>query len=270
MIFTSVALRILRVRCPQCGAEFTLDVTAALLSEAAQSPMGLAGVALPHGDHVLVVYVDSSGGERGARVFRSFQLTATKQMSEVLVPSEALRGLRNIGGFTVELGKLGVKLVHTAGRATLLVRGKRGDTSIELELVRSLDYQAVKPWLEMLVEVVDTSYSVETADYVNSLKVLDLLLEERPFVYARQVLWLIANSSIIKTRLRMPEAQLVKMLKPSTIFERYGGGFVARVLDSGEARLRELLMTESPQLLLSSAEAVLSLYRRGIIDLVVA
>ncbi|MEM0377586.1 MAG: hypothetical protein QXI90_07435, partial [Thermofilum sp.] len=269
VIFTSFTLKVLKVRCPQCGTEFTLDVTTAVLNEASQSPMGLAGVALPHGDHVLVVYVDSSGGERGLRVFKSFQMPAARQMTEVLVPSDALKGLRNIGGFTIELGKLGLRLTSPAGRAALLLKGRKGDTSIELELVRNLDYQAARPWLEMLLEVIDTSYSIEVADYVNSLRVLDVLLEERPFVYARQVLWLVANSSIVKTRLRMPEAQLVRTLKPSAIFERYGGGFVSRVLESGEARLRELLTAESPQLLLSSAEAILALYRRGAVDLVV-
>lgn len=262
-------MKVLKVRCPQCGSEFVLDITATLLSEAAQNPMGLAGIALPHGDHVLVVYVDSSGGERGVRVFKSFQAPAARRVTEFLVPDNALRGLRNIGGFTAELGKLGVKLKASTGKAALLLRGRKGDSSMELELVRSLEYQVVAPWLDMLLEVMDTSYSSEVADYVNAVKALDLLIEEKPFTYARQVLWLIANSSIIKTRLRMPEAQLVRSLKPSIIFERYNGGFISRVLESGETRLRELLTTESPQLLFSSAEALLSLYRRGIIDLVV-
>ena len=262
-------MRVLKVRCPSCGDTFTLEVRPELLAEAAASPIGLAGLAVPHGDHVMVVYVDSSGGERGVRVFKSLLVGVGKGLADLTVPPTLLAGLRNIGGFVAELGKLGIRLRASSGAAAVTLRARKGGTSLELEFTSDVSYQAAKPWLELFLDVVDTSYSNEPLDYVNAVRVLDLLLEEKPFTYARQILWLLTNSSTITVRMRAPEMRLVRELRPSLLFERYNGNFIARVLESGGLRLSDLLASENPQLLLSSAEAVLALYRRGVVDLVV-
>ena len=265
----SIAVRILKVRCPACGSEQAIQVTPEVLKEAEQNPLGLAGLAFPHGDHVLVVYLDRLGGERGARVFKLFQQPAARGLVEVRVPPSELQGLRNIGGFWAELGRLGVRLSSTASTSAVSLRARKGETTLELELNRDIGYQTARPWLEMLLEAFDTSYSSELRDYVNAVKALDLLLEEKPFEYARQVLWLLSNASVITIRLRMPEARLIRELRPTLLFERYDGGFVLKVLESSGSTVGELLSGVLPQVLFASAEAILALHRRGAIDLVV-
>lgn len=67
------AVRALKLKCPQCGRESAIQVGEDTLAAAAASQTGLVGVADYHGDHVLVVYVDSEGRDRGVRVFRALQ-----------------------------------------------------------------------------------------------------------------------------------------------------------------------------------------------------
>uniref|UniRef100_A0A7J3X568 Uncharacterized protein n=2 Tax=Thermofilum pendens TaxID=2269 RepID=A0A7J3X568_THEPE len=265
----SIAIKVLKVRCPACDSEHIIQVTPEVLREADQNPLGLTGLAFPHGDHVLVVYVDRLGGERGTRVFRLFQQPAARGFAEVRVPPSELQGLRNIGGFWVELGRLGVRVGTEPSASAVSLKAKKGATTLELDFNRDIGYQTARLWLEMLLDAFDTSYSSELRDYVNAVKALDLLLEEKPFEYARQVLWLLSNASTITIRLRMPEARLLREVRPSLFFERYDGGFVLKVLESSGSTVGELLSGALPQVLFSSAEAILALHRRGVIDLVV-
>ncbi|GGP20677.1 hypothetical protein GCM10007981_09720 [Thermocladium modestius] len=48
-----------RVKCPKCGREHSIMVNPSLLEEAAKG--GLAQIAIPCGDHVLLAYVDRYG-----------------------------------------------------------------------------------------------------------------------------------------------------------------------------------------------------------------
>ncbi len=53
-----------RVKCPKCGREHSITVNPSLLEEAAKG--GLAQIAIPCGDHVLLAYVDRYGMVRRA------------------------------------------------------------------------------------------------------------------------------------------------------------------------------------------------------------
>ena len=53
-----------RVKCPKCGREHSIMVNPSLLEEAAKG--GLAQIAIPCGDHVLLAYVDRYGMVRRA------------------------------------------------------------------------------------------------------------------------------------------------------------------------------------------------------------
>uniref|UniRef100_A0A7C3SLH1 Uncharacterized protein n=1 Tax=Thermofilum pendens TaxID=2269 RepID=A0A7C3SLH1_THEPE len=266
----SVTVKVLKARCPVCGREHAIQVTHEILREAEQNPLGLAGLAFPHEDHVLVVYLDRLGGERGTRAFRLLEQPVARGFTEVRVPPTELQGLRNIEGFWVELGRLGVRVSSESSVSAISLKARRGETTLELNLSRDIGYQTAKPWLELLLEAFDTSYSSELRDYVNAVKALDLLLEEKPFEYARQVLWLLSNASTIAIRLRIPEVHLLKEIRPSLFFERYDGDFVLKVLESGGSTVGKLLSGVLPQVLFSSAETILSLHRRGVIDLVIA
>jgi len=60
-------LGLVSVRCPRCGGRVLVSVEPRVVEEARASPAGLAAVAVPHGDHALLVYFDADGRERGVR-----------------------------------------------------------------------------------------------------------------------------------------------------------------------------------------------------------
>jgi len=53
-----------RVRCPRCGRDLEFPLAPDVVKQAREAPDGLARVALPHDDHVLVVQVDQFGAVR--------------------------------------------------------------------------------------------------------------------------------------------------------------------------------------------------------------
>lgn len=260
-------IRTVKLRCPRCGTEVSLQITPDIVEEALSNPLGLAGVAYPHGDHVLVAYFDRNGGERGVRVFSTLQ-TPDKGVFEVSLLGDELRGLRNISGFSVLSKKLNMKMSFLSQSSTTLKVSGR-DTVVEVDFRRDFGYQILRGWLEILLDVFENSYSTDPSDYINTIRIFDIMLEEKPFAYAKQVFWLVANASTITSKVRLPEAILLKKYRPTIIFEKYNGEFVSRVVDSNEIRVSEALGKDNPQILFSNAEALLSLYRRGVIDLVI-
>jgi len=50
-----------RVRCPRCGRDLEFPLTPDVIRQAREAPDGLARVALPHDNHVLVVQIDQFG-----------------------------------------------------------------------------------------------------------------------------------------------------------------------------------------------------------------
>ncbi len=261
-------VRIAKIKCPRCGSEFPVNISTNVLEEAKVNPLGLAGVAVPHSDHVLVAYFDRNGDERGVRVFSILQ-APEKGVFEVNIPEGDVKGLRNIAGFIIESRKLNLRLKYSARTTSTAIKVSALDTTLEVDFQRDISYHHVKAWLELLVDVFENSYSTLPADYVNAVRVFDIMVEEKPFTYAKQIFWLIANASTITIRPRLPESLLIKKYRPTILYEKYNGGFVSRAVDSVGLRVSEVLGTEMPQILYSYAETLLSLYRRGVIDLVI-
>ncbi|MEZ0346695.1 MAG: hypothetical protein ABWK01_09105 [Infirmifilum sp.] len=265
---TAQIIKVAKVTCPRCGSQFSIELTPEILAEVESNPLGLAGVALPHGDHVLVVYFDRNGGERGVRVFSLLQ-KQEKGFYEVKMERESLKGMRNISGFLIELRKLNLRLIYLQESTPITVRLSGRDIGLELTFQKDFSYQKVRGWLELLLDVFEGSYSASPSDYVNTLRILDVMLEENPFAYAKQVFWLVSNASTITIKSRLPESHLLKKYRPTILYEKYNGLFITRVVDSNGIKVSELLTETNPQILFSYSEAILSLYRRGVVDLVI-
>jgi len=63
-----IGLRVLRVRCPKCNGQILTEIRPEVMLDAKNSPSGLTAVAVPHSDHVLLIYIDANGHMRGLRV----------------------------------------------------------------------------------------------------------------------------------------------------------------------------------------------------------
>ena len=82
----------LKVKCPRCGREFTIEVDRRLLESARENPSGLHPVALPHEDHVLIAYIDENGNLRRLEAFPSVRTEAPPSEPEY-IPVPRPRGL---------------------------------------------------------------------------------------------------------------------------------------------------------------------------------
>jgi truncated hemoglobin YjbI len=261
-------VRVFKIRCPACNIVETVEVNDKILIDAQSNPLGLAGVAFPHDNHVLIVYIDRNGEERGTRVFSLLQPVA-KGFYQVKVPDEWLRGLRNIAGFTVESKRINYRISGYLRQPSSSIKVYKGETTLEVDFARDISYQQARSWLELLAEALDTSFSFNQADYVNAIRLLDVLIEEKPFEYIKQVFWLITNASNITVKVHEREAMLARKYRPMILFDKHNGGFINRVMEVSNTKVSQLLGLENPQIIYSYIEALLSLQRRKIIDLVV-
>jgi hypothetical protein len=261
-------VRAFKIKCPSCNSIETVEVDEKVLYEAQSNPLGLAGIAFSHEDHVLIVYIDRNGGERGTRIFPLLQPTA-KGFYQATVPTEWLRGLRNISGFTVESRRINYRITGYLKPSTSSIKVRKGETSLEIDFTRDISYHSAKSWMELLVEALDSSFSTNQADYINAIRLLDVLVEEQPFEYVKQVFWLITNASNISVKVRERESLLARKYRPMIIYEKYDGGFINKVLEASRIKVSQLVGLENPQVIYSYIEALLSLQRRRVIDLVI-
>lgn len=265
---TSIGINLLKIRCPRCGRESVVQVDEKILEEARSNPLGLAGVVETHDDHAIVVYIDRNGNERGIRIYSLLKKGVTKPYSEFAIPSQELEKMRNISGFIIYLKKLSIVIKGYTDSIRESYKAVKDNTVLEIDFKEDLPYKTIKHWTQLVVEAMNTSYSDNPKDYLNAIKILDVMLEERPFIYASKVFWLVTNASILTMKTKLPEKLLLKKYRPSIIYEMYEAPFINQVIELPQERVDVLIDTGNPQIMFSRAEALLSLYRRGIIDLV--
>lgn len=266
---TSVALNILKVKCPKCGRESIIQVDETIIEEARSNPLGMAGVVEIHGDHALIIYIDRNGNERGMRIYSLLKKDVTKHYTEFTISPKELEKMRNVAGFILHLKKLGIMIKGYTGPMHDSYKAAKENAVLEIDFKEDIPYKTIKHWTQMVVEAINTSYSDNPKDYLNAIKILDVMLEERPFIYANKVFWLVTNASTLTMKTKLPEKLLLKNYRPSIIYERYEVPFINHIIELPQEKVDVLINTENPQIMFSRAEAVLSLYRRGIIDVVI-
>ena len=57
-----------RIKCTKCLEEVRIPITEEVMERAKASPSGITSVAVDHGNHVVLVYLDSEGKERGTEI----------------------------------------------------------------------------------------------------------------------------------------------------------------------------------------------------------
>lgn len=86
------------VTCPKCSKTFNIEVPPGTLAAAASNPLKAAAIRVPHGDHELIVFVDTEG--RVVRTEWSSQVSESviNRVIEVPVPSASAPEPRGLSG----------------------------------------------------------------------------------------------------------------------------------------------------------------------------
>ncbi len=258
--------RVIKTRCPRCGRDIVVNIGPDILEEARRNPLGMAGVVELHGDHAAVVYIDRNGNERGVRVY-SVLARGAEEYTVFTLPPAALEGFTNISGFSLTLKKLKMKIQAMLGEEGVFLHAVKGDAELMLDFKKDFEWGVVKRLAGVLVDTIDTSYSENPNDYLNAIRILDVILKEPNFLYSQEVFWLVTNASTLMVTTRLPEAMLFKKYRPSMLFERYDAHFLAEVADIPRENVAKLLKVGNPYAVYSRADALLAMYKRGIVDI---
>ena len=265
----TVTVNIIRTKCPKCRRESIVSVDESLLQEALQNPLGMVGVVEIHGDHALVIYIDRNGHERGKRIYPLLKTAERGPYTEYKISADELARLKNISGFALDLKRLHILIKGYVQDLKDSYKISSENAVLEIDFNEELSYKVIKHWTKLVFDAINTSYSDNPNDYLNAIKILDVVLDEQPFIYANKVFWLITNASTLTMRSRLPEKMLLQKYRPSIIYERYEQQFINHVVSLPQEKVYNLLSGDNPQIMFARAEALLSLYRRGVIDLVV-
>lgn len=249
-------VRLLKLKCPQCGRESALQVREDSLAAASTSPTGLVGIADYHGDHVLVVYVDGEGRDRGVRVFRALQ------RGEVIRVNPAYLTYMNvIAGFRVSFG--GWSLECFPGSPRTLLRVTRGESLLEMEL-RSLERAASSvDWGDSFLAALSRVGQPDPGELLLSILLLDSSIQFPPSPFATRMFEVSLKSRRLVVRVDPGAAELLREYVSRIPW------LSTRLIDYAVSvngwRLVDAVLGPDPLTIRERLTTILSLERRGVV-----
>ncbi|RLE88178.1 MAG: hypothetical protein DRJ67_02845 [Thermoprotei archaeon] len=252
------AVRVLRVTCPACGEVCEVQLDEETLAAARSSPTGLAGVADFHGDHILVLYIDADGRDRGVRVYRALQ-----RWEVIRVNPSFLSYMSEIRGFRVSAGSV-VECFQDSPRAFIKVVGK----GVELEAaLRSFEHAShAVAWMEEFLEGLRRGAGdADLGTLLLSILVLDSCLPLKPLWGAARAFEAALRSRRLVIRVDEAAAELFR-LYAERITWLYAGALDA-VLRMDGWRLIDALVARDAITVRERLFSILALERRGVVRL---
>ncbi|MEM4020155.1 MAG: hypothetical protein QXG57_08025 [Thermofilaceae archaeon] len=250
------AVRLLKLSCPQCGRESTIQVGEDALVAAASSPTGLIGVAEYHGDHVFVVYVDGEGRDRGVRVFR------TLQRGEVIrVTPTYLSYMSNLSGFRVLSEGWSVECFAGNPRALLRVQGERGALEAELKDL-SKAAQAIS-WGESLLSAVARVGQLDPSGLLLSILLMDASIPYPPSPFAPRMFEIAMKARRLVVKVDPGAAELLRAYINRITW--LSSRMIDFALSVNGWRLIDAVVGPDPLTIRERLSALISLERRGVV-----
>jgi len=252
------AVRALKLKCPQCGRESTIQVGEDALAAAAASQTGLVGVADYHGDHVLVVYVDSEGRDRGVRVFRALQRGESLRVNPSFLSYTSL-----IAGFRLLSGGWSVECF--AGNPRALLRILRGDQALDLEL-RSFEPAArVVEWGSGLLAALERAGPPDPGGLLLSILLLDASAPNPPSPFAARLFEVALKARRLVVRVDAGAAELFR--EYASLVPGLSPKIADYALSVNGWRLVDAVLGPDPLTIRERLLALMSLARRGVVGL---
>jgi len=256
--------RIVKTLCPRCGMQLTVELTESLLADASDSPIGITGLAIPHRDHVAIVYFDSNGGERGVKVV---ELAGTKERLKVIrIPRQSLEKLENIKAFRVLVKDLGLVFEGERGGFEVAVRGEYKGVSLDIA-PSSLDHiPRLKKWLTYAASSLSAFMSViSTSRVIALIHTIDKLATVEPPIFASKVVKLLFLSPLVTYEINRRRLNLFS-LYGSEITARYEESDLEMVIEGEGKPVAYILGEAGSPASITTALFLLALERRGIIE----
>ena len=259
------AVRILRVSCPICKKVVRLTIDNKVLELARNSPIGLTGVADVHKDHVMVVYVDSNGNERGVRAYRAL-LRDAETGRRITIPPKYLEPFQNINGFRVILGRRGVIVECFKKAEDVFVKTEYKDLALEITPRVFDNFEYALKWMKSFLYGLYSAINVIRFEtLMRGLQVLDASLFSKPLLIATKVYEIIFSSKSLNILVDKRSLELFeKYMDRMPWFFTGSRGYILR---SHGKVLYEVLWSTDPLSIREKAECVVELVKRGVIEL---
>jgi len=259
------SVREIKVKCPICEDECSIVVDSATLTSARESPSGIGGLAVPHGDHVMIVYVDSEGRDRGVRVYKTIigEEIPTKLLR--LTP-EFLREFSILKGFRVNLGRRNIVIECFNEEPITLLHSKYKDLSLELLPSELNSFKIASYWLNNFMrELEEAIYDIDFRTLMKGLMMLDSSLNSPPKVYTRNIFKVVLSSKNLFIVVDEDGKEL--FTKYLDLLPWLYRGVVTKILESNGTLLLDLIKNLDSLSTRKFIESLLSLERRGIVRL---
>ncbi len=230
------------VRCPQCGGEVTVRFSDEVLEAARRSPFGMTGLVVPHGDHALVVYLDSRGRVRNVRAFSIIPKTRLVEGERTLMLDyKSLEPLENIYGVRLHEEATGLTIMGFKHHAMFTMKVREGGLEFELGLLRYDGADNIARWLEVVGrELRDAFRDLNATSFLLMLYALDGSISDPPPPDADRVVRLILRSPSLKYRVDREYLDLVLSYAPRTPLARLLETIEGIVAGEGEYLLNVL------------------------------
>lgn len=250
------AVRALKLKCPQCGADSRVEIREDVLATAASSPTGLVGVADYHGDHVLVVYVDSEGRDRGVRVFRALLRGET-----IRVNTAFLSHMNSIAGFRVSSGGWSVECF--AGNPRALLRVFRDELMLDLELKDFGLASKAMEWSGQFLAALQRVGQPDPGGLLLSVLLLDAYMPEQPSLFSRRTFEIVMKSGRLIVRTDRSAAELFR--ESASRVPWLSPRFVDFAVSVNGLRLVDAVLGSDPLTIQRRLVMLMSLERRGVV-----
>jgi len=257
--------KILKTFCPKCNSNITVEVSDSVISSAKYSPTGIVGVVDIHGDHALVIYVDSNGHERGTRVYTLLSPAISGERKPVIIPLRYLDALSNTLGFRLILKKEDLIIEGFKRRLDILFKCQGLTADIELA-IRKITGSVIK-WLRAFVRAFDRAGGKFRFDtFYKCMILVDNMIYTNPPGHSDMLLSLLLRSRDIAYRVNI-KALKIYSLMPRNIDRYYKAIDSGMLLKYSGRTLYEILADRNVNEVWEILDYILAMKRRDIIEI---
>jgi len=255
-----------QIKCPKCRREVTIIVDERIKKDAATNPLGLASIVIPHGDHAIVVYIDSKGHIQNIRYFMAFSKDfAVTKYRETTIKRDLLFDVVNISSLKLSIPKLNLIIKAIIEEKDYYIIGRTPNLILELSF-NSLDNGVyVANWMPLLIKAFDRSLP-----YLNTNSIIELIrwLDRRIYTYpsplCELIMYFILSSRSLKIKI-VPEIFNLYLKKLASTHPLNTNERMMQILALNGRILAEIFkpLEGYDEKLIAS---IASLYMRGVIE----
>ncbi|RLE87268.1 MAG: hypothetical protein DRJ49_06695 [Thermoprotei archaeon] len=255
----------IKLRCPICRDECSITVDSATLTSARESPSGIVGLAIPHGDHVVIVYIDSKGRDRGVRAYRTI-IGETIPTKLLRLTPDFLQKFAILEGFRISLGMRNIVIECFNEEPTTVLSSKYEDLTLEVLPNELNSFKVAAYWMNsFLRELYEAVHNTDFRTLMKGLMLLDSTLTSPPTIYTRNMFKFTLLSGKLSVVVDRDAGRL--FMKYLDLLPWLYKGIINKILESNGTLLLDLIKNMDSPTMKKFMESLLFLERRGVVRL---